>query len=324
MRLWLIALPGIVLAATTGLAQPVSLYPPTAVVPPPTADPEAVAPPPSADPDSTPGAMAPTWAPPTLTAQQVDAEVANLRAAMAREVPHQLTRSPEREGEWISRAVAALAAAGRTIDHPQLLVVVDRNSRVQAAVIIMARPDGPWAVIGGTRVSTGQLGRFDYYLTPTGVFPHTDSILDYRAEGTFNENHIRGLGLKGMRVWDFGWQTASKGWRADRERGEMRLLMHATDPANLEYRIGRPASKGCIRVPATMNKFMDRHGVLDADYERAATVDPTYRAVLPPNRVPTPLAGDLLVVIDSSRDTAVAAARPVRASGITRVNSDDR
>jgi hypothetical protein len=321
MRLWLITLPGIVLVASAALAQPIPVYPQSLDAPPAVGAPPAS----SDDSDSEPGAMSPVWTPPELTPRQVDAEVANLRAAMAREVPHQIKLTPARDGEWISRAVAALAAAGRSIDHPQLLVVVDRNSRVQAAVIMMARQDGPWAVIGGTRVSTGQLGRFDYYVTPTGVFPHTDSILDYRAEGTFNENHIRGLGLKGMRVWDFGWQTASKGWRADREEGQMRLLMHATDPANLEHRIGRPASKGCIRVPAAMNKFMDRHGVLDADYERAATVDPTYRAVLPPNRVPTPLAGDLLVVIDSALDTAVLAApRRVRASGITPINSDAR
>lgn len=317
MRLWLTTLPCIVLAAATAVAQPISLYPGAPVAPPPAV---------STDRDSDTGAMSYAWSEPALTPAQVDAEVASLRAAMAREVPHQLARTPARDGEWISRALAALAAAGRTIDRPQLLVVVDRNPRVEAVVIMMARPDGPWAVIGGTRVSTGQLGRFDYYITPTGVFPHTDSILDYRAEGTFNENHIRGLGLKGMRVWDFGWQMAAKGWRADREHGEMRLLMHATDPANLEHRIGRPASKGCIRVPAALNKFMDHHGVLDADYERAATVDPQYRAVLPANRVPTPLAGDLLVVIDSSLDntTVAAAARPARSSGLTPIKSEAR
>lgn len=315
MRLWLTALPGIVLAASAAFAQPISLYPPSI----------RPSPAPSVDPGVTAGPVARTWGDAALTPQQVEAEVGNLRAAMAREVPHQMSRTPQRNGEWISRAVAGLAAAGRTIDRPQLLVVVDRNPRVQAAIIMMARPDGPWEVIGGTRVSTGQLGRFDYYVTPLGVFPHTDSILDYRAEGTFNENHIRGLGLKGMRVWDFGWQTGAKGWRADREQGQMRLLMHATDPANLEFRIGRPASKGCIRVPATMNKFMDHHGVLDADYERAAAVDPQYRAVLPHDRVPTPLAGDLLVVIDSSLDTAaVPPARTARTSGITPINSDDR
>jgi hypothetical protein len=54
-----------------------------------------------------------------------------------------------------------------------------------------------------------ETGRRDYYLTPTGVFLHPDAILDWRAEGTFNTQHIRALGLKGMRVWDFGWQPAT-------------------------------------------------------------------------------------------------------------------
>jgi hypothetical protein len=155
-------------------------------------------------------------------------------------------------------------------------------------------------VIGGTRVSTGQAGRKGYFLTPLGAFPHTDAILDWRAEGTFNENGIRGLGLRGMRVWDFGWQEATKGWREDGERGQIRLLVHATDPDRLEQRIGRPASQGCIRVPAAMNRFLDRHGVLDADVERAAQDDPRYRDLLLPDREPTPIAGRLLVVVDSA------------------------
>ena len=49
-----------------------------------------------------------------------------------------------------------------------------------------------------------------------------------------------------------------------------------------------------------MNRFLDRHGVLDADYERAAAADIKFRALLLPDRVPSPLAGDTLVVVDSS------------------------
>ncbi len=154
---------------------------------------------------------------------------------------------------------------------------------------------------GGSRVSTGQPGRRRYFITPTGVFLHTDAILDYRAEGTYNENGIRGLGVKGMRVSDFGWVWAAKGWDADGELGEMRLLLHATDPDVLEARLGRPASQGCVRIPAPMNRFLDHHGVLDSDYELAALSDQRYRALLRPDRQPTPLAGRALVVIDSSR-----------------------
>ncbi|MFL5286999.1 MAG: hypothetical protein ACJ8AW_40035 [Rhodopila sp.] len=171
---------------------------------------------------------------------------------------------------------------------------------MQQLRIIVAQPgDRPWYVIGGSKVSTGQSGRRGYFITPAGVFAHTTDILDYRAEGTFTENHIRGLGVKGMRVWDFGWQSADQGWGA-REQREIRLLLHATDPDYLEQRLGKAASQGCVRVPAAMNRFLDVHGVLDAEYEQAAGLDPRYAAVLQPGRHPSSVAGNLLVVVDSS------------------------
>jgi hypothetical protein len=50
-----------------------------------------------------------------------------------------------------------------------------------------------------------------------------------------------------------------------------------------------------------MNRFLDRNSVLDADYEAAALETPRrFAALLLPDRTPTPLAGDKLVVIDSS------------------------
>jgi hypothetical protein len=233
----------------------------------------------------------------------IAAEVEQLRAALAANVPQHTPRTAASDQRWIALANAGLVAAGVTIDHPQLLVVVDRNPAVQQLAIVLAQSGAPWQVIGGSKVSTGQAGRYDHYITPTGVFAHTDGILDYRALGTFNENHIRGLGAKGMRVWDFGWQTAEKGWLPDRPTGDIRLLMHATDPDLLEQRLGRPASEGCVRVPATMNHFLDRHAVLDADYLRAAQDDIRFRAMLPANGDPSPLAGDLMVVVDTAGQT---------------------
>lgn len=209
-----------------------------------------------------------------------------------------ITDSADNEQRWVAGAKAAFAAANRTIETPQLLVVIDRNPLVQEMRIVLARPGGRWESLGGTKVSTGDTGRHNYFLTPTGVFLHTDAILDWRAEGTFNAQHIRGLGLKGMRVWDFGWRHTQTGW-AD-GGAEIRLLLHATDPDYLERRLGRPASKGCVRIPAPMNVFLDRHGVLDADYERAAKTDNRYEALLLPDRIPTPLAGNAMVVFDSS------------------------
>jgi hypothetical protein len=245
-------------------------------------------------------------------------EIIRLRAAMAREVPQQTPDALRDDQAWIERAGAMIARSNTVIDHPQLIVAVDRAPSAQPVdrapsaqqgdrapsaqqmVVMVAQPGGRWAVIGGTKVSTGQAGRRRYFITPTGVFVHGTGILDYRALGTFNENHIRGLGVKGMRVWDFGWHPAARGWTHDGTTVDIRLLMHATDPAKLESRLGRPASKGCIRIPATMNQYLDRHGVLDADQERAAVLDARFRAVLRPDRDPTPLAGDLLVVVDSS------------------------
>ncbi len=239
-----------------------------------------------------------------------DVEVLRLREGLAHEVRTAVPHDPAQDGRWIDLARAETAAAEMVIDHPQLLVVVDRNPRIQQLMIVLAEPDGDWQVIGGSRVSTGQRGRFDHYVTPRGAFHLTDAILGYRAEGTLNENGIRGLGAKGMRVWDFGWHVAMKGWTevaGKPDRTPIRLMLHATDPDKLEQRLGRPASQGCIRIPSAMNRFLDRHGVLDADYERAATNDIRFRALLLPGREPTPLAGDTLVVIDSSERPAVVA-----------------
>lgn len=229
---------------------------------------------------------------------EVSGAVARLRSAMRREVPKQVRWSPSRQRAFIAAAERA-TIGNLAIDHPQLVVVVDRNPTVQALMILLARPHRPWLAIGGTHVSTGQSGRKYYYITPTGVFLHDGSILDYRAEGTYNENHIRGLGLRGMRVWDFGWQWAYRGWQGNGTLGQIRLEMHATDPDYLEQRIGHPASEGCIRIPATLNTFMDRHGILDKQYEQLAVQDPRFRAVLAPDRTPTPLAGNALMVIDT-------------------------
>jgi len=256
----------------------------------------------SGTPTAQPAALDPSTAEPPVSAALDDKpEVARLRAALMREVPSVIIDKSEREQAWITATKAAIAPGGPTIDRSQLLVVVDRNPSVQQMRIVLARPNGAWESLGGSKASTGQTGRRDYYLTPIGVFLHTDAILDWRAEGTFNANHIRGLGLKGMRVWDFGWQLAPKGWGTGEDQGEIRLLLHATDPAYLEQRLGHPASKGCVRILAAMNRFLDHYGILDSDYEQVAKADPRFEALLLPTRAPTPLAGNALVVVDSSQ-----------------------
>ncbi len=255
------------------------------------------APPPAAPLAPVEAAFAPVPAPPP---RDYAADASLLRLSMAHEVPRAIFGDAADDAAWISRTQAEFAASPDKIASPQLLVAVDRNPKVQQMRVILAVPGGQWRVIGGDKVSTGRSGRKLYYITPTGVFAHTDAILDYRAEGTYNENHIRGLGIKGRRVWDFGWQTAQKGWQGNGDSGDIRMLMHATDPDYLEQRLGRPDSQGCVRISAAMNVFLDRHAVLDADYLQAAKTDPRYAAILAPDGVPSPDAGTYLVIFDSS------------------------
>ena len=42
--------------------------------------------------------------------------------------------------------------------------------------------------------------------------------------------------------------------------GVLRLQMHATAPDPAEQTLGTPQSEGCVRIPALLNEFVDRHG----------------------------------------------------------------
>ena len=198
------------------------------------------------------------------------------------------------------------ALLGKALDHTaartaltQYFVLVDRSPSVQAAMIYWRAPDGSMDFVGAAPASTGKPGRYEHFVTPTGVFEHSRANPDFRAEGTRNSQGILGYGEKGMRVYDFGWVKAQRGWGAG-GWSEMRLQMHATDPKRLEPKLGAPGSKGCIRIPASFNVFIDRHGLLDADYE-AAALGGEHPWVLLAERVPTLTPGRWLVVIDSGR-----------------------
>ena len=139
-----------------------------------------------------------------------------------------------------------------------------------------SKPEG-----AGLAAATGLPGRYD----------------TNRAEGTKNKFGIRGYGRKGTRVYDFGWVPAAKGW-GNGGMSVMRLQMHATDPDRLEPRLGTAQSKGCIRIPASLNELIDHYGVLDADYQEK--IDDGRRLwVLRGDRTPTPWSGRYLVVVDS-------------------------
>jgi hypothetical protein len=194
---------------------------------------------------------------------------------------------------------AALMSAKVDVSHAQYLLVVDRDPRVQAALLLWRSGAGEYRFIGASPVSTGRRGEFDHFETPAGVFDHSPSNPDFRAEGTFNSNGIRGYGDMNMRVYDFGWQPALKGW-GDGAVMEMRLQMHATDPDLLERRLGSSQSKGCVRIPATLNTLLDRYGVLDAEYELLAAAWRKFW-VLKEDRETVADPGRYLVIVDSGR-----------------------
>src|SRR5436305_14548764 len=136
-------------------------------------------------------------------------------------------------------------------------------------MIFWKSPDGTFYLIGATSVSTGRPGTYQHFLTPVGVYEHRTRNLDFRAEGTANKLGIRGYGVRGMRVFDFGWVKAPKGW-GNHAISRLRLQVHATDPRRLESRLGTPQSEGCVRTNASFNVFLDHYGILDRDYEQAA------------------------------------------------------
>ena len=230
--------------------------------------------------------------------------LANWSTQFSREVDHKLEVPPEQQQLVFTRVRQALTDAGLSTETAQTFVVIDRAPMVQAAFVLLLSPSNGWQWLGATAVSTGKPGSFEHFLSPIGVFVHSPDNPDFRAAGTYNSNHIRGYGERGMRVFDFGWQLAERGWGAG-GRSNMRLAMHATDPDRLAQRLGMVASEGCIRIPATLNRFLDVHGVLDADYEALASAGQPQR-ILRADRQPLPWPGRYLVIIDSQ-----ATERPV-------------
>lgn len=221
------------------------------------------------------------------------------RDVFEREVDRRLTLPEAEQARYAAWLESALRRQGLWPLPAQFFVLVDRSPRVQAALVFWQSGAGTFHWIGAAPCSTGKPGRYEYFETPVGVFDHTVANPDFRAEGTRNEQGVRGYGERGMRVFDFGWVAAPRGW-GDRHPGQLRLQMHATDPDLLEHRLGTACSKGCIRIPAALNTFLDRHGILDADYEAAHTAGRS-PWVLNEAWQPTPWSGRYLVVIDSGR-----------------------
>ncbi|BEP35605.1 L,D-transpeptidase [Variovorax sp. V59] len=236
------------------------------------------------------------------------ADPARLRQAFTEQVDRRLEPPPEEAQRYGHLARDELQRAGIAEEPSQYALLVDRSASVQAIFVFWLPAGAAPVLVGAAPVSTGRPGGFEYFETPLGVFEHSVTNHDFRAEGSRNEFGIRGYGEKGMRVFDFGWQQARRLWGRG-GTSTMRLQMHATDPDRLEPRLGSVQSKGCIRIPASLNRFLDRLGVLDADYLRAKA-EGSAPWVLPPDQAPAEGAGRYLIVVDSGRSERPAWSPP--------------
>ncbi len=253
---------------------------------------------------------------PAFARPEVEALAVEMRQSLG---PVLLTDNPALTAAALDAAHNMQQRVHFTVTDPQVVLMVDRSPKVQRLWVVVAYPGTqPWDVVGQVHVSTGKPGRKEHFRTPVGVFQNTTAILGYRAEGTYNENHIRGIGVRGMRVWDFGWQTTDD-WRAPRYPMAIRMEMHATDPAVLEPRLGRWDSEGCIRIPTRFNSFLDRSGLIDAKLRAAAQTERRFAALLPKGVTPNPLAGQTVIVVDTA-DPGAKPSDPVLANSLEKPN----
>jgi hypothetical protein len=156
-----------------------------------------------------------------------------LRAVFAQTVTRRLKVPATEQRAYANRLEAALTANTLGNLSGEYVALVDRSANVQALfVFFRAAPADNWQMIGASPVSTGRPGEYDHFITPLGVFEHTPSNMDFRSEGTQNENHIRGYGKRDMRIFDLGWAQGERGWGKG-GMSQMRLQMHATDPDRL-------------------------------------------------------------------------------------------
>ncbi|MBN3831645.1 hypothetical protein [Burkholderia sp. Ac-20344] len=258
--------------------------------------------------EAEPPAPTPPRQHPPLSAEEAKnatARAVDMRKRFTQEVARRLNVPASEQRAYGERLQQALADADLGDLAGEYVAMVDRAPNVQALFIYFrATPANAWLMIGASPVGTGLPGKYDHFLTPLGVFHHSPDNMDFRAEGTTNENGIRGYGSRDMRIYDFGWEDGERGWGKGGV-SPMRFQMHATDPDRLEALLGIRHSKGCVRIPASLNLFFDRHGLLDDDYQARVEAGKSLW-VLRRDRDITPIAGRYLVVIDSARKTRPA------------------
>lgn len=221
-------------------------------------------------------------------------EINMLQEEFAERIGKAVEIEPAYRNEIFQDALRRLLAAD--INENQYFLYVDRNPERQLIFVCFLDKENKKIIeIGRDKVSTGNPQRKgDYFFTPVGVFRNTVENSSYRALGTKNEQGWRGLGEKGSRVWNFGWQRSYKIVNNAKVFIDIRLLLHATDPDFGEQRLGEQDSKGCIRISGNLNKFLDHFGIIDRDYEKHN------HWLLKKDREPVFYQGEYLLVGDSN------------------------
>jgi len=223
-----------------------------------------------------------------------DKEIEMLQEEFIKRIGNTIEVELNYQNEIFQDALKRLLAV--SINESQYFLYVDRSPKRQLIFVCFFDKENKEIIeIGRDKVSTGNPQRKgDYFFTPTGIFRNTIENPDYRALGTKNEQGWRGLGEKGSRVWDFGWQRSYKIVNNVKMFIDIRLLLHATDPDFGEQRLGNPDSKGCIRISGELNEFLDHFGIIDKDYEKHKYWS------LKKDREPVFYQGEYLLVGDSS------------------------
>lgn len=224
-------------------------------------------------------------------------EVQKMRAIFNEAVSGEVAADMDYLNQLSQDAARRFLSLGEEAKRSQYFLYVDRNPSKQIAFVgFFNATDGSVVIVGLDKISSGNEKRRGFFITPTGVFRNSPDFISYRALGTKNAKGWQGLGVKGSRIWDFGWQKTIK----NGEERIIRFLLHATDPIFGEKRLGKIDSKGCIRISGKFNQFLDHYGLLDREYE-AQKDKKRISWVFKANREPVLFAGQYLLVGDSAQ-----------------------
>ena len=175
-----------------------------------------------------------------------------------------------------------------------------RSSRRLACAVLLAAPLSLRAVDEATEMLTRYRSQVTSQLTvPALEVARFAQLVELELQRAAKPLGIQVYGAKGLRVFNFGWQQVAKGW-GDGTVSQIRLQMHATDPDLMERRLGSAQSTGGVHIPASLNRLLDHHGVLDADYVQALREGRTIDVLLG-DRDQVRYPGRYLVVVDSGR-----------------------